>query len=353
MHYIEDMFRFVLALLCVSPFSIAALPDDLAAGAKASASAAAGLQVKVSTGQATLAERARLLGWYATQSTSADAVTTTIRDQRLALLQSLISSDRLFAHVEAAVHREGDAFASAEGYTNLKSALLARAEKSKSPSDRSNLAWFLFPEEPEEAIPMATENGLAWDGAVMSAYYLLGIGRRSYTSPTNPLTINQDNRLSPFGRALLTLVKDNDEPLFQFAFGDLLSREGARLYAAGRIEWDYTTLANESLARAAKAEPQQTNCSFAPAALPAKGTIVPPETPPLSEPPGAGVQRRVTFMALIGCSGQATALDLLGGPPELVSAAKRQIAARQFQQPMHGSEPRQSLQPAVATFPPR
>ena len=355
MHYSNEMFRFVLTLLCLPAFSTAALPDDIAAGVRLSASGAAGLQAKVSAAKATLAERTSLLGWYATQSASPDAAM--IRGQRLALLQSLVSSDRLFAHVEAAVHREGNAFASAEDYTNLKNGLLARAEKSKSPADRSNLAWFLFSEEPEEAIPMATENGLAWDAAVMSAYYLLGIGRRGYTSPMNPLTINPDNRLSPFGRALSMLVKDNDEPLFQFAFGDTLRREGARLHAAGRSEWDYTGLSNESLARAAKAEPQQTNCGFAPAILPAKGATIPletpPENPPPSEPSGAVVQKRVTFMALIGCSGQAVALDLLGGPAELVSAAKRQIAARRFEQPVPGSEPRQSLQLAVATFPPR
>ncbi len=346
------MFRFALALLSVlPPLSPAALPDDFAAGAKLAASDAANLEAKVSAAKASLAERARLLGWYATQSASPDAAK--IRGQRLSLLQSLLSSERLFAQVEAAVHREGDALASAEGYASLKAALQTRAEKSKSPADWSNLVWFLFPEEPDEAIRLATENGLAWDGAVMSGYYLLGIGRRRYTAPMTPLAINQDNRLSPFGRSLLALVKDNDEPLFQFAFGDTLRREGARLYAAGQLEWDYTALANESLARAAKAEPQQTNCGFLPAALPAKGAAMPQETPPPSQPSGASVQKRVTFMALIGCSGQAVALDLLGGPPELVSAAKRQIASRQFEVPVQGSEPRQSLQPAVATFPPR
>ena len=346
------MVQFVMALLCVPPpLSLAALPDDLAAGAKLAASDAVGLEAKVSSAKATPAERARLLGWYATQSASPDAAR--IRDRRLLLLQSLLSSERLFANVEAAVHREGDVLASADGYASLKAALLARVEKSKSPADWSNLVWFLFPEEPDDAIRLATENGLAWDGAVMSGYYLLGIGRRRYTAPMAPLAINQDNRLSPFGRSLLTLVKDNDEPLFQFAFGDTLRREGARLHAAGQLEWDYTALANESLARAAKAEPQQTNCGFVPAALPPKGATVPPENPLPSQPLGAAGQKRVTFMALIGCSGQAVALDLLGGPPELVSAAKRQIASRQFDVPVQGSEPRQSLQPAVATFPPR
>jgi len=293
---------------------LASVNDDLATGAKLSPPQAAAIEASVAQHKASLADRLRLLGWYAAQPEPEH------RDKRIALILALAEQGalgRLSTHAAANVRRE----ASPEGYAKAKAALLARAEKSKLPVDRSNAAWFVFPEEPDEAIRITAENGLMRDTAVLAAQYLLGV-------------VHPEPRSSAFGRSLLQLLSDTPDPLFQFAFGATLRDLGAQLYAAGKTEWDYTTLANEALARAAKAEPQQTNCGYEPAVLPARGT-----TPSVKSMPTSG-SGEVTFYALIGCSGYAASLEWLDGPAESVSAAKREIAARTIEIP--GT--RQSLQ---------
>jgi hypothetical protein len=287
------------SLLAPLLFQAASITGELAAGARLSSAQAAAIEAAAAANKAPLAERARLLGWYNSHPGAH-------RERRAGLI------------------RRSD---SAEAYAEIKAALLARAEKTKLPADRSNAAWFVFPDEPDVAISLTAENGLLRDTAVLAARFLLG-------------TTNPDARSTDFGRSLLQLVSETSDPLFQYAFGDTLRSLGARLYAEGKTEWNYTTLANESLARAAKAEPQQPNCGFDSAALPARNSATPERSPP--EVSGKGA---VTFYALIGCSGYAVSLEWLDGPADAVAQAKREIAARQFNA---GSPARQSLKLVAA-----
>ena len=308
-----------LLLFSVSPLYAAGISADFAAGAKLNSAQAAAIET--AKPPVPLSDSRRLLGYYAAYPDAPQH-----RDKRIALILALTQQGALGS---LATHRAAHLRQDAEGYTKIKDALLARAEKTKLPIDRSNAAWFLFPAEPDEAIKIAAENGLMYDTAVMAAQYLLGL-------------VHPDARTSPFGRGLLDLVNDTTDPLFQFAFGDTLRTLGAQLYSESKTEWDYTTLANESLARAAKAEPQQTNCSFAPAALPACGTALPPARPPADV--AALASGEVAFHALIGCSGYAASLEWLDGPAAAVSAAKREISVRQFDVLTAGGSPTQSLQ---------
>ena len=317
------MIRFALAFLPLLLHAAVAVSDDIASGAALTPAQAAAIEATLTPNKASLSDRRRLLGWYAAQHEPQH------RDKRIALILALAQQGALgwlATHTAANIRREGDALASPEGYAKVKAALVARAEKSKLPLDRSNAAWFVFPEEPDEAIRITAESGLMRDTAVLAAHYLLGV-------------VTPDARSTAFGRGLLQLVNETPEPLFQFAFAGALSETGARLYAAGKSDWNYTTLANEAFARAAKAEPQQTNCGYDPVVLPARGSLASSVKPALAPPAGD-----VTFYALIGCSGHAVSLEWLDGPAESVSAAKREIAVRQFDVPFNGSQPRQVLQ---------
>ncbi len=309
------------AVLLFGPLFLyaSALADDFSAGAKLTPAQAAAIE----SGKPpiSLADSRRLLGYYAAYPDPPQH-----RDKRIALILTLAQQGALG---RLAVHRAAHFRRETASYTKVKDALLARAEKTKLPIDRSNAAWFLFPEEPDEAIKITAENGLMHDTAVMAAQYLLGV-------------VHPDGRSSPFGRGLMDLVNETPDPLFQFAFGDTLRALGAQLYAEGKTEWNYTALANESLARAAKAEPQQTNCGFEPAALPTRGAASSPPKPPADYAPLAPGE--VAFHALIGCSGYAASLEWLDGPATAVSAAKREIAARQFDVQPAGGSPAQSLQ---------
>ena len=141
---------------------LASITDDLATGAKLSPSQAAAIEASVAQNKAPLPDRLRLLGWYAAQPEPAH------RDKRIALILALAQQGalgRLATHTAANISRE----ASPEGYAKVKAVLLARAEKSKLPVDRSNAAWFVFPAEPDEAIRITAENGLMRDTAVLAA----------------------------------------------------------------------------------------------------------------------------------------------------------------------------------------
>ena len=311
---------FALLLSCTPVLFGAGVYADIAAGAKLTPAQAAAIE----SGKPPIspADSRRLLGYYAAYPDAPQH-----RDKRIALILALAQQGalgRLATHRAAHIRRD------AEGYAKVKDTLLARAEKTKLPIDRSNAAWFLFPEEPHEAIKITAENGLLHDTAVMAAQYLLGIVH------------SDDARTSPFGRGLLDLVNETPDPLFQFTFGDTLRTLGAQLYSEGKTEWNYTALANESLARAAKAEPQQTNCGFEPAALATRGAASSPPKPPADYAPLS--HGEVAFHALIGCSGYAASLEWLDGPVTAVSAAKREIAARQFDVQPAGGSPAQSLQ---------
>jgi hypothetical protein len=324
------MARFALtASLAIVVLHAAGISEDLANGALLTATQAAAIEAAAAQGKAPLPDRHRLLGWYAAHPEAQH------RGKRVALILALAQRGelgRLSTHEAARIRRDENAgpLASPDGYAQVKAALLARAQKSKLPVDHSNAAWFVFFDEPDEAIRITAENGLERDTAVMAAQYLLGV-------------VTPDARSSGFGRGLLQLVNETGEPLFQYAFGDTLRTIGARLYAEGKTEWDYTTLANQALARAAKAEPQQTSCGFTPAVLPTRGAASPPikANPGLTSPPSPG---EVTFYVLIGCSGYAASLEWLEGPAEAVGAAKREIATRHFDVPLAGGQPSQSLQ---------
>lgn len=288
------------ALLAPLLFQAVSITGELAAGAKLSSAQAAAIEAAAAANKAPLADRLRLLGWYNANPAAPH------REKRAGLI------------------RRSD---SPEAYPEIKAALLARAEKTKLPIDRANAAWFVFPDEPDVAISLTAENGLLRDTAILAARFLLG-------------TTNPDARSTDFGRSLLQLVSETSEPLFQYAFGDTLRSLGAKLYAEGKTEWNYTTLANESLARAAKAEPQQPNCGFDSAAIPARNSA-----PPVRIPEEVSGKGAVTFYALIGCSGYAVSLEWLDGPADAVASAKREIAARQFNV---GSPARQSLKLVAA-----
>lgn len=293
-----------MAVLAIAPLLLFAVTvtEDLAAGAKLNAADAATME---SWRKITTADRLRLLGWYNANPAPER------RDKRAALIVGLAEEGALgwLATHPAAAHLSRKE--SPEAYGKAKAALLTRAEKSKHPMDFSNAAWFVFPEEPDEAIRLTAENGLMRDTAALAARYLLGV--------TDP-----DARSTAFGRGLLQLVKDTPDPLFQYTFADTLR-------AAGKTEWDYTPLANEAFARAAKAESQQTNCG------PNPTPFVLTETPPLA-PSG-----QAEFYALIGCSGYVVSVELLKGSTDMARAAKRQIANRTFEVPRVDGQPRQSI----------
>lgn len=241
----------------------------------------------------------------------------------------------------------------------MKKALLERARRIQ---DYSAAAHFLLPEEPEEALRLVARAGQVWEAAALGANCLLGVRHRPYAGEElGP--IDPEAGSTPLGRRILESAKEIKNPLYHFVLGDILRNRGAKMYAAGQLDWDYTATANAFLQRALDAEPGQPNCGFDRAMLPPRGaklTDDPPVAPlrliregPSVYPPEARDKRiegRVAFWALIGCSGRVIALDSLGGPPELQDAAARKFAGSLFTPYARKGQARQVIHFLDTTF---
>ena len=93
-------------------------------------------------------------------------------------------------------------------------------QKIEGPLDRSNAAWFVFPEEPDEAIRLTAENGLMRDTAVLAA-------RTCWASSPGA-------RSTAFGRGLLQLVKETPGPTLPIRLRRYPARTGAQALRRGQ-----------------------------------------------------------------------------------------------------------------------
>jgi TonB family protein len=153
-------------------------------------------------------------------------------------------------------------------------------------------------------------------------------------------------RQSPFARrALAVLESSADRELLVGATRTLLGR-GALLWADGKLDWDYTALGHDLLAKAKQADPGDFDLLTLPTGLPARG-VRPPRSirvggnvmqsmrqrgPAPSYPASArdqGIEGTVKLAALIGLDGKVLGLNVVSGPPELVSSALE--AVRQWE----------------------
>lgn len=167
-------------------------------------------------------------------------------------------------------------------------------------------------------------------------------------------------RQTPFAqRAKASLeqaaAESKDKDFLAGAAAGLLS-EGGRLWADGKLDWDYTPLGKPLLAAARKLGPGNLRLLTLSAELPARG-----ERPPMTirvggnvasanlvrqakpEYPAAarknGIQGTVRMTALIGLDGRILGLELVSGPPELVDASVSAVRMWEYKPTLLNGKP--------------
>lgn len=254
------------------------------------------------------------------------------------------------------VHCQGDGLADPEGFQRLRALWLRQLEKY--PEERqigrraAKALRYCSPEIAERILLSAGDLGGLGE---LYAGAVLGLTGGSYdgdgAAGSDPLF-----RQSSFAqKAHRALVDSVDAKLVPVAALTLL-QEGAYLWAKGKLDWDYTALGNQLLARAKTLAPDNVYLYTAPTALPAAGEL-PLETIRVggnvqqekltksvapTYPPGAklaGIQGTVRVNALIGPDGKILKLSVVSGPPELVDATLQAVQQWEYKPTLLNGRP--------------
>ena len=146
-----------------------------------------------------------------------------------------------------------------------------------------------------------------------------------------------------------------------------LLNQGADLWAAGKLDWDYTDFGKRLLAKAKQASPDDVTLSVLNTELPKAGAApgrplriggnviqarlvrqVAPVYPKSAKE--ARVQGTVRFAALIGTDGSISRLQLLSGPALLVDAALEAVKQWQYQPVLLNGKPAQVITTVDVNF---
>jgi len=300
--------------------------------------------------------RIELLSYYSTSPPGIDV--QALKQARLGHILWLIENDPkeglgLFQLVTG-VYRlncTGDNLADPEGFKRASDLWLEQVKKN--PGDASvrreavNAIQYCLPEQAEQLLLEAQDrSGLG----ALYANAVLGVTGQSYSS-NDPVGSDQTFRERPFAHRARKSLEDVTDKEFVVTAATTLLREGAILWANGKLDWDYTPLGNSLLTRAKEMAPEAMMLLTLPTTLPASGerppailrvggnvqaaNIVRKVTP--SYPTSArelGIQGVVLMTALIGLDGRILYLRPESGPAELVPASLE--AVRQWQyRPTH------------------
>jgi hypothetical protein len=335
--------------------------DLLKKGSELSAKDAEKLEAHLAKKPEDAEARIQLLSYYAGPPAGADL--STVKAARAKHILWLIENDPkeglgLF-QVVTGVHRlhcEGDELADPEAYAHAREAWLEQVKKNPGSAEIRREAMdaiqFCSPEQAEQILTEARDEaglGRLYAGAV------LGITGLSYRN-NDPAGTDSTLQERPFAtKARRILEEATEKDLLVTAAGTLL-REGAVLWADGKLDWDYTSLGNSLLARARRADPDAMTLLTLPTALPARG-----ERPPLTirvggnvqaanlirkvrpaYPPNArdlGIQGTVQMTALLGLDGKVLHLHADAGPAELIAASIEAVRQWEYKPTLLNGKP--------------
>ncbi len=208
---------------------------------------------------------------------------------------------------------------------------------------------------PEQAEQILTEaNDKSGLGGLYAAA-VLGITGKSYVN-NDPAGSDPALRESPFAQKARRILEEAKEKDVLVTAASTLLRDGANLWADGKLDWDYTPLGNDLLDKAKAAAPDAMMLLTLPTNLPARG-----ERPPViirvggnvqsknitrkvvpHYPPGArdlGIQGTVEMTALIGLDGKILYLRQENGPAELIPASLEAVRQWEYKPTMLNGRP--------------
>lgn len=287
--------------------------------------------------------RIQLLSYYATPPAGADL--SAVKAARSSHILWLINNDPkdglgLFQIATGVyrLHCQGDDLADPEAFSRASELWLEQVKRNPGNVEirRSAVDAIQFC-SPEQAEPILIEGK---DGAGLGRLYAtaaLGVTGRSYLNG-DPAGSAPAFRERPFAQRARRLLEEATDRDLLVAAAITLLRDGATLWADGKLDWDYTSLGNSLLVKAKAAAPDEIPLLTLPTVLPARG-----ERPPVTlriggnvqaaqitrkvapaYPPSArdlGIQGTVQLTALIGLDGKILYLRADTGPTELVPAS--------------------------------
>jgi len=287
--------------------------------------------------------RIQLLSYYAARPAGADL--STVKAARARHILWLIENDPkdglgLF-QVATGVYRlncEGDELADPDAFKRAGELWLEQIKKNPGNADIPSRAvraiQFCSPDQAERLLIEARDQrGLG----NLYAAAVLGITGESYLN-SDPSGSSPALRQRPFAENARRILEQATDKDLLVAAATTLLRDGATLWADGKLDWDYTSIGNSLLVKAKAAAPDVMTLLTLPTILPARG-----ERPPLTIRVGGnvqsaqlirkvspdyplnaralGIQGTVRLTALIGLDGKILFLHPDSGPAELIPAS--------------------------------
>ncbi len=341
----------LIAALQAHPRHVKITTDLLKKGSRLSAAEAADLEKGVSARADDEEARIQLLSYYTGPQLAADlAASKAARARHILWLIENDPTDGLgLFHAETGVHRmhcQGDDLADPDTFRSAAELWVEQVKKNPGNADIRREAvsaiQFCAPEQAEQILTQAQD--VAGLGRLYAGS-ILGISGQSYL---NNDFENSDPalRARPFAEKAQRLLNESTDKQLLVAATRTLLRDGATLWADGKLDWDYTPFGNNLLTKAKSLGPDEYILLTLPTKLPARG-----ERPPMTIRVGGGVnsasivrqvppiypldararriQGTVQMTALIGLDGKVLYLRPDSGLPELIPAALK--AARQWE----------------------
>jgi hypothetical protein len=297
--------------------------------------------------------RIQLLSYYAGPPPGADL--SAVREARSRHILWLIENDPkdglgLFQISTGIyrVHCQGDDLADPDAFERASRAWLEQARKNPANSDIRRAAVDAIQYcSPEKAEQILTEGKDASGLGHLYASAILGITGESYRNG-DPAGSDASFRARPFAEKARAILEAAADKGLVVAGARTLLRQGAVLWADGKLDWDYTAMGNSLLTRARNLAPDEITLVTLPTELPARG-----ERPPMTitvggngqerklvrkvlplYPPVArdrGIEGTVHLTALIGLDGKIMYLRADAGPAELIPAAVEAVRQWEYQ----------------------
>ena len=335
--------------------------DLLKKGSSLSAEEAEKLEARVTQKPDDEEARIQLLSYYVAPRSPADL--SSVKEARVRHILWLIEHDPkdglgLFKAATGVyrVHCQGDDLADPEAFKRTSELWLEQIRKNPGNPEIRRAAvdaiQFCAPEQAEKIlIEGKDESGL---GRLYAAA-ILGITGQSYLN-NDPAGSDAVFRERPFALTARRLLEEATDRELLVAAAVSLTREGATLWADGKLDWDYTLLGNALLSKAKAVAPDSIPLLTAPTTLPALG-----ERPPVTlriggsvqqanlvrkvtptYPPSAralGIQGTVQLTALIGLDGKILYLHPDAGPAELIPGTLEAVRQWEYRPTMFNGKP--------------
>ena len=335
--------------------------DLLKKGAALSAEEAAKFEKRVTKKPDDEQARIQLLSYYATPPSGADL--SAVKAARARHILWLIEHDPkdglgLF-QVSTGVYRlhcQGDNLADPDAFKRASELWLDLTKGNPGNAEirreTVDAIQYCSPEQAEQIlIEGKDESGL---GRLYAAA-VLGITGQSYLNG-DPAGSDAAYRARPFAvKAHHILEEATDKDLLVASASSLL-RDGATLWADGKLDWDYTPLGNALLAKVKALAPDAIQLLTVPTTLPARG-----ERPPMTIRVGGNVQQanlirqvkptyprsardqglqgKVQLTALIGLDGKILYLHADAGPAELIPPSLEAVRQWEYKPTMLNGKP--------------